>query len=160
MVLAACTLLICSCGNKTKKNATTEEMSPTTELNIRDSVKQVDGLGKIIEEIYEGPIPAADTPGQNYLLTLYKQKDADSGVFDLKQTFKDADNGEDKIFHTYGEWMIFDGTSDYPGNKIYQLTPYGGVNDINFLLDEEKLHMLDMDMKRIESEFNYTLIKK
>lgn len=159
-LMAACALLICSCGNRNKNVVTQDGTVKKVEVNIKDSIRKVDGLGAVVTETYEGPIPAADAPGQDYVLKLYKQKDAHNGVFDLQQTFKKAENGNDKTFNTLGRWFIVVPDAANPDRKIYRLTPFDGSGDINFQLEGDNLHMLDQNMARIVSEHNYTLRKK
>ncbi|MDH6535493.1 hypothetical protein M2101_002178 [Parabacteroides sp. PM5-20] len=166
MGLLALVLLV-ACSNKQAKKevpSMVEEetivVSETPEkvVNMRDSLPIEEGKGAVIERRYNGLLPGADVPGIAYDLTLYFQQDSEDGVFNLKMTYLDAEDGQDKPFSTYGKRKIQRGI---PGDEqaiVYKLFPNDGGKEIAFLLLEEgDLLLLNEEMARIDSDLNYTL---
>lgn len=139
------------CGQRTKKGETVP-----TEPRLQDSIQVVEGMGAVVRNVYEGPIPAADTPGQEIVLTLYQQEYAPSGVYHLSRTFIEAEDGKNKTFESTGTWETLS-TDSHP---IYVLTEYKTGNVTSFLYKGNTVDMLDADMNPIESEHNYTLVRR
>jgi len=103
--------------------------------------------GDNIYGTYEGTLPCADCEGIQTVLTL----DADKS-FKLEETYL----GEDvNPFITEGTWAV-----DSSG-KI-TLAPSDGSDELRYyeVVSENELRMLDRTGNKIESELNYSLIKK
>ena len=93
-------LLIAVCLTITSCNQNRAKTTP----GIVDSIVMVDGMGAVVKDVYEGTIPAADTPGQTLKLTLFKQEYAPGGVYELSRTYKEARDGKDETFVSNGKW--------------------------------------------------------
>ena len=89
-------------------------------------------------------------------MTFYHQEYAPNGVYHLKQTFFEAEDGKDQTFESTGTWNTLE-TDSHP---IYVITDYAD-GSVNYFSDRgETIEMLDQDMNPIESEFDYTLVRR
>lgn len=141
-----------SCGQRAKKAELQE-----TALTLKDSIQLVEGMGKVVEDIYEGLIPAADTPGQDWVLTFYHQEFAPTGVYHLAQTFREAaGDGSNETFESTGTWETLL-TESHP---VYILREYATGSVVAFTYKGDTIEMLDQEMNPIESEHNYTLQRR
>lgn len=150
LVLLLIPLMAASCLNRAKKAA--EERA---EASLADSLKIEAGYGAVVEDVYEGTLPAADTPGQVWVLTFYHQEFAPHGVYHLNQTFLEAENGKDKSFESSGTWVLLEGEG-YP-HPVYVLTDYADGSKTYFRYYGQTIEMLDRDMQPAASSLNYTL---
>lgn len=146
-LLALVPALAFSCGQRAKK-ATAEE-----NLMLKDSIQMVEGLGAIVQNIYNGLIPAADGPGIDMTLTLIQQESAPTGVYHLKRTYIEGEDGKDKTFESTGSWKTLP-TESHP---IYVLTDYKNGEVSAFVFKGDTIEMLDQNMEPIVSDLNYTL---
>jgi len=134
------------------------EVPTAKPVNMRDSLVMEEGKGTVIEKQYSGVIPGADVPGIEYDLTLYFQQDSENGVYALRTTYQEAENGEDAVFWSYGKRKVVHGIPGDSNAIVYRLIPDSGDEQYNFLLNkEEDLTLLQNDLKRIDSQHNYTL---
>lgn len=127
-------------------------------VNIKDSLVMESDKGSVMEKQYSGLLPGADVPGIEYDLTLFFQQDSENGVFSLRSTYLDAEDGDDATFMDYGKRKVIRGI---PGDKnaiVYRLIPNDGSDEINFqLMEGGDLTLLDKNMHKIDSDHNYTL---
>jgi len=166
-LLVAVLVLFAACNGKRTKteepvvieeDIVVEQVQPSANVNMRDSLVMEDGKGSVIERKYSGLLPGADVPGIEYDLTLFFQQDSENGVYQLRMNYLEADDGSDQSFYNYGKRKIVKGIAGDPNAIVYKLIPNDGGEEMNFvLLKEGDLRLLDQDMNRIDSELNYTL---
>lgn len=125
-----------SCGNK-KNEPVVNEKKP------------------IVTETFSGIIPAADGPGIEYSATFTHNRGKHSGMYHMHSNYIEADSGSDKAFDSYGNYV----TSRHGGERIMVLSPADEPGTaIYFVVDNDNaITMLDREMKRIQSDLNYTL---
>ena len=159
-LIAVCMLIICACGNNSskKKVVTADGIVELQSVNIKDSLQNIEGLGNIEEFIYKGPKPASAAPQEHYSLKLYRQTYADDGVFDFEQTFLDAEDGLNQTYHIFGTWGTETGYPQDTTATLYKLEPYAGGDIMIFLVDGDKLHMIDLEQNDSAVKHTYTLI--
>lgn len=153
------TFLLClslaalSCG--------TGQKSAEQQVAILDSLKIADGAGEIESEHFVGELPAADCPGIIYDLTIYHQKYSGDGVYNLKMTYLEAENGKDVIFEEQGRQYTLRGDANDPNATVLQLVSFGSPQyPTNFLDLGDSLTMLNGDMRVNETGLNYTIRKQ
>ena len=113
-----------------------------------DSAAADSSLGDWQERTYEGVLPAADTPGIRYTLTVRNREYSGDGTFVLAMTYLEAENGKDE-------------TVTYTGDKdavVWQLVADDGTV-FNFLVSKEgtSLTLLNDKFEKPQSGLNYTL---
>ena len=103
---------------------------------------------------YSGTLPCADCEGIVTELALHRQPD---NRFTLKETYQ----GKNQTFPSEGNYIVVHGTPSDPGATVIRLNPDKDKNLQRCFqqVDENELKMLDVDMKSIESNHNYTLKK-
>lgn len=103
---------------------------------------------------YSGTLPCADCEGIVTELALHRQPD---NRFTLKETYQ----GKNQTFPSEGTYSVLHGTHADPGATVILLNPDKDKNLQRCFqqIDENELKMLDIDMKAIESNHNYTLKK-
>ncbi len=117
----------------------------------RPGMAEVNGEALYFDRIaapatFKGTLPCADCPGIDYHLNLLED-----GVYFLRETYQDRDNGS---FDDIGRYLL---SSDRD-----QLTLYGGREaPLRFaLLAPDTLRLLDRDGRHIDSELNYNLSRQ
>lgn len=131
--------------------ATLADVKP---FNVLDSLKTNPDLGDLMTRTFQGLLPAADGPGINYAVTIYNQQHSGDGVYNMVQTYLEAENGKDKSFQTVGRVYTLRGPED---STIYQLVPFGWGETSQFMYLGDSLVIVGADLKKIESSLNYTL---
>ncbi len=135
--------------------------------NPNDGTDFIDSLATIISNTiadnsvytYEGILPAADAQGIRYTLTLTSEEGAYVGSYDLKLTYLKEGGDQDKTFEEQGQFVAKKGLENDKDAKVYHLVPDSGDNDIYlWLKNDSTLTLLDQDMNKIDSQFNYDLI--
>lgn len=159
------TLMICSCGqrNTATQNATESRTDSIAEKTnkVLDSLTINPELGELLTRNYSGQIPAADCPGIIYDLTLYNQQYSGDGVFALTMTYIEAENGKDLSFDSYGRWGTLRGDATDKNATVYELREFGSNQRPTYMLYQvDSLTMLDAELGKIQSGFNYTIKKK
>ncbi|MGO4289174.1 copper resistance protein NlpE [Chitinophaga sp. RAB17] len=103
---------------------------------------------------YSGTLPCADCEGIVTELALHRQPD---NRFTLKETYQ----GKNQTFPSEGTYSVLHGTHSDPGATVILLNPDKDKNLQRCFqqIDENELKMLDIDMKAMESNHNYTLKK-
>jgi len=103
---------------------------------------------------YSGTLPCADCEGIVMELTLHRQPD---NRFTMKETYQ----GKNQTFPSEGNYTVIHGTPSDPGATVIRLNPDKDKNLQRCFqqIDDNELKMLDVDMKSIESNHNYTLKK-
>lgn len=134
--------------------ATLADVKP---FNVLDSLKTSSELGDVVTRTYNGLLPAASGEGIQYTITIYNQQHSGDGVYNMKQTYLGADNGQDKDFDSAGRVYTLKGTKD---ETYYQLAPFGYGESTNFLYLGDSLVMVGQDFQRAQTELNYTLLLK
>ncbi len=143
---------------KTEEKTVTEQKAKTGDsINLKDSLKIEEGLGKVIERKYEGILPAADCPGIKYNLTLCSQENSGNGVFSLKMTYLEAENGKDVTFSSTGKQLTLRGSAMNPDDTVYELVPSNGSDPSYFLVQDDSLTLLNSQQEKAESKLNYTI---
>lgn len=162
-MLAAGILLVSCTGQSSKqKNEEPKSEQATVQtvemINLKDSLKTEDGLGNIVEQRYEGILPAASGPGIKYDLTLCSQENSKEGVFALKMTYIEAENGNDVTFTTTGKRVTQKGSAMNADDTIYELIPSDNSEPSYFLVQGDSLTLLNSQKEKNESDLNYTII--
>lgn len=164
LVFAAIGLLVACNGRRQQGPVVVAEQVTATwpddspSVNMRDSLVMENNKGAVVERQYSGLLPGADVPGIEYDLTLFYQQDSENGVFALRTTYLDADNGEDVAFRKYGKRRVVRGVPGDANAIVYQLIPNDGEEAYNFrLMQNGDLTLIDQDMRTIHSDHNYTL---
>lgn len=125
---------------------------------LLDSLRKTESSGELLTRIYRGTLPAASCPGIVYDITLYNYKHSGDGVFRAKLTYLEADNGQDQTFDFCGRQYTLRGNATNKNATVFQFIPFDKNEEtMNFLFENDKLTMLDRELKPIESELNYTL---
>ncbi len=143
--------------NKNPEPIKTEKQA-TDAINLKDSLKIRDGLGDIVEQRYEGILPAASGPGIKYDLAICSQENSGDGVFLLKMTYLEAENGKDETFTTTGKRLTIKGSAMNDNDTVYELVPSDGSGSSYFLVQGDSLTLLNSELKKAESDLNYTIV--
>ena len=155
-------LIACSGHASKQKNKDPEpiqtEKQKTDAPNLKDSLKIKDGLGDIVEQRYEGILPAASGPGIKYDLTICSQENSGDGVFMLNMTYLEAENGKDETFTTTGKRLTLRGSAMNNDDTVYELVPSDGSGSTYFLVQGDSLTLLNSELKKAESNLNYTIV--
>lgn len=130
-------------------------------FNVLDSLKTDAALGALEEKTFEGLTPAASNPGIRWTLEIYSQKYSGDGVYKLLMNYLEANNGQDQIDTSYGRLYTLRGDATDKNATVYQLAPFSGGGDTNFLrIDSTKLELVNDKFERAKTELNYTLTLK
>lgn len=129
------------------------------KINITDSLVIHEGAGDVICDTYKGILPAASCTGIEYIITIYHQKASGDGVFHAKLNYLDAENGNDKCFNIYGRQYTLRGDSNNKNSTVIQLVSFNDDEIMNFIKHNDKITMLDRELKEIKSDLNYSLKK-
>lgn len=118
-------------------------------------------LGNLVEEHYEGVLPAADCPGIGYQLYVRHREHSGDGQFFLQLTYIEADNGKDAIYTYTGRRYTMRGIPADNDATVWQLVSDNGKNVFNFLYgaDGQMLTLLNDSFEMPESESDYSLKK-
>lgn len=148
--LSLIALFTLSCGLRAKKVAVEKELLLTDSIHVVD-----ENLGKIVENTYRGTIPAADGPGIDVTLTFYHQEYASSGVYRIKETYLEGEDGKDVTLETTGTWEETHPFTD--SDTVFVLKDYKDGSVRSYLYKGATIDLLDENMNPIVSENNYTL---
>jgi len=109
---------------------------------------------------YEGVIPCADCQGIRMELKLENNPDKTEQAYELTETYLETQDG-DRVFHQSGQIEISYGIDREPNVFVINLLDENLRPNYRFIQDSEgKLHLLDQNGQRIQSDLNYTLEKK
>ena len=97
-----------------------------------DSAAADSSLGDWQERTYEGVLPAADTPGIRYTLTVRNREYSGDGTFVLAMTYLEAENGKDETVTYTGRRFTQRGSADDKDAVVWQLVADDGTV-FNFL---------------------------
>lgn len=106
---------------------------------------------------YRGVLPAADCAGIDYTLTLNDSIVGSDTLFALRMVYIEGDNnGGDITFDSRGRQQRFE-----VGTQCgYRLMPDDGDRATYFaIVNDSTLRMSDSTLNRIESPFNYDLVR-
>ena len=106
---------------------------------------------------YRGMLPAADCAGIDYTLTLNDSIAGTDTLFALRMVYIEGDdNGGDITFDSRGRQQRFE-----IGTQCgYRLMPDDGDRATYFaIVNDSTLRMSDSTLNRIESPFNYDLVR-
>ena len=101
-----------------------------------DSAAADSSLGDWQERTYEGVLPAADTPGIRYTLTVRNREYSGDGTFVLAMTYLEAENGKDETVTYTGRRFTQRGSADDKDAVVWQLVADDGTV-FNFLVSKE-----------------------
>ena len=107
---------------------------------------------------YRGVLPAADCSGIDYTLTLNDSIAGTDTLFALRMVYIEGDNnGGDITFDSRGRQQRFE-----IGTQCgYRLMPDDGDRATYFaIVNDSTLRMSDSTLNRIESPFNYDLVRE
>ena len=107
---------------------------------------------------YRGVLPAADCAGIDYILTLNDSIAGTDTLFALRMVYIEGDNnGGDITFDSRGRQQRFE-----VGTQCgYRLMPDDGERATYFaIVNDSTLRMSDSTLNRIESPFNYDLVRE
>lgn len=123
-----------------------------------DSAAADSSLGDWQERTYEGVLPAADTSGIRYTLTVRNREYSGDGTFVLAMTYLEAENGKDETVTYTGRRFTQRGSADDKDAVVWQLVADDGTV-FNFLLSKEgtSLTLLNDKFEKPQSGLNYTL---
>ncbi len=137
----------------------TEIPAAPKKNSLLDSLQKTDGTGELQTRIFEGTLPAASCPGIVYNITIYNYENSGDGVFKASLTYLEAENGQDKTYEFSGRQYTLRGHATNKDATVFQFVPFDKNQEtMNFIFEENKLTMLDREMKPIESKLNYTLL--
>ncbi|MCH5304935.1 MAG: copper resistance protein NlpE N-terminal domain-containing protein [Rikenella sp.] len=113
---------------------------------------------------YVGTLPAADGPGIVYDLTLSGPA-GDSlvrGDFSLTMTYIEGDKGRDVSFESAGRWTTLRGIPDDAEAVVLRLISSERLHPdtLHFLSFGDRLELLGMDLQRVRTGVNHTLVLK
>lgn len=135
-------------------------LTPPTQgdKTLIDSLQQAEGTGKLQMRVYRGTLPAASCPGIVYNITLYNYEHSGDGVFRTQFTYLEADNGQNQTSEFCGRQYTLRGNAANKDAIVFQFIPFDKDEEtMNFLFENDKLTMLDRQLKPIDSELNYAL---
>lgn len=156
--LAVTALFCVACGSGEVQDAGSASVHKERleALNAKFPIK--DDLGPVETRVFEGVVPCADCPGIKYELALTSQKHSGDGVYSLSMTYLEADRGKDAQFKSAGTWTTQRGDAVDPGATVYELTEESTGYKTYFLYEKDSLTMLGNDLKKAESDLNYTIM--
>lgn len=125
-----------------------------TNTGMTDSSAVNTGSDTATWVTYSGTLPCADCEGIVTELALHRPPD---NRFTLKETYQ----GKNQTFPSEGNYIVVRGIPSDPGATVIRLNPDKDRNLQRCFqqVNENELKMLDVDMKTIESNHNYTLKK-
>lgn len=139
----------------------TESVDDVRAFDVLDSLKTDLVLGALQERTFEGVTPAASNPGIEWTLNIYSQVHSGDGVYKLRMNYLEADNGKDQVNVTYGRLYTLRGDAVDKNATVYQLVPFIGSENTNFLRsDSTTLELLNDKFERAETKLNYALTLK
>lgn len=146
---AVAALASCSGGAGQKADTTTTDVNPVTET---DATKAV----------YTGVLPAADTEGIEYTLTLDYTRDSDfkTGGFKMRQVYLSAT--DPTTYDSKGKFEVKTGTPQSATQRYVMLVPEvenGAPADTTYFLvtSDSTVTMVGRDLTPAASGLNYDL---
>lgn len=132
LFMLALSLVLAGCGREGGEAAQDPAPAPPEVVMAPDD-------GEDFELAWQGVLPCADCEGIQTRLSL--RRDADEAVFELRETYLGAAQGNE--FTTTGRWQLE--PADEPGAPaVYRLGPEGG--SLGFALQPDgSLQLLDAD---------------
>ena len=128
------------------------------DKTLLDSLKKAEGTGELQKRVYRGTLPAASCPGIVYDITLYNYEHSGDGVFRTRMTYLEAENGQDRTFEFCGHQYTLRGSATDKDATVLQFVPFDRDEEtMSFILEGDKLTLLDRELRQIDSELNYTL---
>lgn len=134
-----------------------DKLMEKTSPNVLDSLKVQTDLGELQTRVYKGLLPAASCTGIEYQVTLYNYEHSGDGVYEMVMTYIDADEGGNSTYETSGRMYTLRGNAVDKNAVVYQLVPFAEGETVNFLYQQDKLQLLDQELKPIDSKLNYSL---
>ena len=124
----------------------------------RESEALTPATDQLAPATYRGLLPAADCSGIDYTLTLNDSIAGTDTLFALRMVYIEGDNnGGDITFDSRGRQQRFE-----VGTQCgYRLMPDDGDRATYFaIVNDSTLRMSDSTLNRIESPFNYDLVRE
>ncbi|MEG1556405.1 MAG: copper resistance protein NlpE N-terminal domain-containing protein [Bacteroidales bacterium] len=130
-------------------------------MEIFSQAPNCNQLGTMVEQTFEGLLPASDCQGIVYSLAIRHCKYSGDGIYALVKTYQKADNGKDKSFSQIGRRFTLRGMEGKQDATVWQLRPDDRGEILNFLVeDDSTILLLDQNIRIINSQLNYRLKKK
>ena len=116
------------------------------------------GLGCWVETQYAGLLPAADCRGIRYQLYIRHREHSGDGQFFLRQTYLEAEHGNDAVYTYTGRRYTLRGTSTDNDATVWQLVSDNDGSVFNFLYEDsgqtvkllnENFEPIDCPLKRV-----------
>lgn len=132
-----------------------EETQGTTQVTIPASDAVM-----VQEKIYEGVLPCADCSGiKTRVKMMGKEGDATANLFELTRTYLGKEPNNINI--TSGNYVIKQGMEGDSTATLYIFNPNKSKDEQEYFAiysnDPGTMYQLDRDMKKIESDLNYSL---
>ena len=134
-----------------------ESLNDNGRINVLDSLKVQSDLGQLQTRVYKGVLPAASCSGIEYQVTLYNYEHSGDGVYEMVLTYIDADERGNSTYETTGRMYTLRGDAVDKNAVVYQLVPFAEGETVNFLYQQDRLQLLDQELKPIDSKLNYSL---
>ncbi|HJB84291.1 MAG TPA: copper resistance protein NlpE N-terminal domain-containing protein [Candidatus Alistipes merdigallinarum] len=134
-----------------------ESLNDNGRINVLDSLKVQSDLGQLQTRVYKGVLPAASCSGIEYQVTLYNYEHSGDGVYEMVLTYTDADERGNSTYETTGRMYTLRGDAVDKNAVVYQLVPFAEGETVNFLYQQDRLQLLDQELKPIDSKLNYSL---
>ena len=78
-------------------------------------------------------------------------------MYEMVLTYIDADEGGNSTHETAGRVYTLRGDAVDKNAVVYQLVPFAEGETVNFLYQQDRLQLLDLELKPIDSKLNYCL---
>ncbi len=134
-----------------------ENLDNDERIDVLDSLKVQTDVGQLQTRVYKGVLPAASCSGIEYQVTLYNYEHSGDGVYEMVLTYIDADEGGNSTHETAGRVYTLRGDAVDKNAVVYQLVPFAEGETVNFLYQQDRLQLLDQELKPIDSKLNYCL---
>lgn len=120
---------------------------------------QSENLVNSEELVYEGILPAADTPGIIYTLTLNEEIVDGDTIYTLEQTYiEGGENGRDTTFTDKGKQRRMTAVKNNQKKHFVKLESATGQPDTYFIVvDENTLRLSNDSLQETDSELNYDI---
>lgn len=124
----------------------------------RESEALTPATDQLAPATYRGVLPAADCAGIEYTLTLNDSIAGTDTLFALRMVYIEGDNdGGDITFDSRGRQQRF----EVETRRGYRLMPDDGDRATYLVIvNDSTLRMADSTLNRIESPFNYDLVRE
>lgn len=132
VVLFLALLIFISCNSRNRTVKDNGEFDTARRIiEIKNAMILKKGCDGIVEHRYNGIMPAAETEGIYYDLTLWSPAFSESGIFELDMTLLNIENGKDIIYRLYGKWHVYRTRENENEMTVYHLIPENSNKDFS-----------------------------